>query len=81
MECLVRKVLKESSERGVLCSAVIVVSEEISLTDQEESEDDSEPTTTPYTMISSKTISKFYGHFRDAIGFHWLTRIAISFII
>ena len=45
------------------------MSEEVSLTDGEESDTDpDDPKTTPNTLLSSKTIAKYYGHFRDAIG-------------
>ena len=45
------------------------MSEEVSLTDGEESDTDpDDPKTTANTLLSSKTIAKYYGHFRDAIG-------------
>ena len=38
------------------------------MTDGEESDTDpGDPKTTPNTILSSKTIAKYYRHFRDAI--------------
>ena len=45
-----------------------LASEEVSITDGEESDTDpGDPKTTPNNILSSKTIAKYYGHFREAI--------------